>query len=370
MGFRSQPKIDFKSNDKPRILICRFRHLGDVIVSTPLIQQIRKSYPDAHIAYLTEEKFAPILERNPYLNQIIPATLHRNPFESHRAAFRRQIALIASLRAGEFDLIIDLFGSFRSALYAFLSGAEFRVGGNPKAERMFYTHFQNHKAPQESIVERYLNSLKFMGIKIKTQPPEIFITKDERNSAYHYLRSKGLDPEQPIIGLHPGATWPTKIWDYTNYSQLAQKLSQAGLQVYVTCRPGEENITKKIAGGWIGPVIIGDILPVRELAAVIKHFFIHVANDCGVMHLSASIGTPTFGIFGPGEPHVWFPYALKDGHKAFWQEMDCRPCFTKECSKGNGACLKAIDHNDVLDEIIRQVKKHKQSDSSQLLGED
>ncbi|KAA3661393.1 MAG: glycosyltransferase family 9 protein [Calditrichaeota bacterium] len=369
MGFRSQQKIDLSRNNEPRILICRLRHLGDVIVSTPLIDAIRSAFPNAHISYLTEEKFAPILKNNPALDEIIAVKTIRVPFESRRQAFKRQLSLISRLRDQNFDIVIDLFGSYRSALYTFLSGANVRICGNPKVKRIFYTHFQKNVLPQESIVLRYLKSLHFLGIEPNKQKPHIFLTRDEKDFAFNYLRSKGLDPHQPIIGLHPGATWPTKIWDYTNYSQLAQKLSREGFQVFVTCRPGEEHITRKIAGGWIGPVIIGDVLPVRQLAAVIRHFLIHVSNDCGVMHLSAAVGTSTFGIFGPSEPKVWFPYAQSDGHKAFWKEIDCRPCFTKECAKGTGACMVAIDYMNVFNEIIARIKQYRESNDPHLLGE-
>ncbi len=370
MKLNTQMKIKFDANSEPRILICRFRHLGDVIVSTPLIDSIRKAFPDAYIAYLTEEKFAAILKNNPNLDQVISTRLQRKPFESRRLAFARQIALISQLRGLRFDLIIDLFGSFRSALYAYLSGSAYRIGGNPKIRRFFYNYFQAEQRKNKNIIEHYTHSLSLMGIQTKARFPQVFVSAEEKEEAFHYLRSKGLDPEQPIIGLHPGATWPTKIWDYSNYAQLAQKLSRAGLQVFVTCRPGEEKISKNIAGGWIGPVIIGDILPVRRLAAVIQHFFIHVSNDCGVMHLSAAVDTPTFGIFGPGEPDIWFPYSIEKGHRAFWQEMDCRPCYSKVCPKGDGACLKSVDHRQVFDAIIAQVKQYKESDNTHLLGED
>ena len=362
--------INLNSGSNPRILICRFRHLGDVILSTPLIHAIRQAYPEAFIAYLTEEKFAAILENNPHLDQIIATRLNRKPFESRRLAFSRQIKLIRQLRQLHFDLIIDLFGSFRSSLYAWLSGTEKRIGGNPKVRRFFHNYFQPEPGQNSNIIDQYTSSLRLLDIQLKQQLPEVFLAPEEKEEAFHYLRSKGLDPQQPIIGLHPGATWPTKIWDYSNYAQLAQKLSRAGLQVFVTCRPGEEKISKSIAGGWIGPVIIGDILPVRRLAAVIQHFFIHVSNDCGVMHLSAAVGTPTFGVFGPGEPNIWFPYSAENGHHAFWQEMDCRPCFSKICAKGDGACLQAVDHRDVFEAIIARIDKYKARDNTELLGED
>ncbi len=337
-----------------RILISRLRFMGDVILTTPLLRQLRTRFPDAEITYLTEDRFVPLLHNNPNIDAVMGLKIQRKFGESrHEMAFE-QIRFLRKLRQKKFDLVIDLFGNPRTALLSWLSGASTRVGGDFRGRGLLYNF--RVRAPQEKVdaIAFHQRSLEVIGIPPGDKKTELVLLPVERDLARTYLQRKGLDPDAPIVGLHPGATWPNKRWPADYFSRLAAGLVEKGMQVYVTCGPGEEEIATAVAGGRIGPVVAGDVLPLRTLAAVIAHFKAMVSNDCGVLHMSVAVGTPTAGIFGPGEPDIWFPYPEEAGHKAFFADIECRPCHKDFCPLNTLECM----HKTTPEAVLAWLEQH------------
>ncbi|MBN1541626.1 glycosyltransferase family 9 protein, partial [candidate division KSB1 bacterium] len=114
-----------------RILISRLRFMGDIILTTPLLHQIRLLYPHAHITYLAETPYHTLLQNHPDVDRILAY---------RRSHIRDQLKLAFTLLNETFDLAIDLFGNPRSGLMIFLSGAAIRIGGDFRLRRHFYTH--------------------------------------------------------------------------------------------------------------------------------------------------------------------------------------------------------------------------------------
>lgn len=337
-----------------RILITRLRFMGDVILTTPLIRHVRREFPHAYLAYMTAEPFAPLLAHNPYLDEVIPFRRQASPQAGGWAQWRGQLDFIRQLRSKRFDLVIDLFGNPRTALLSWLSGASWRVGGDFRGRgRLYNLRVPSPDHPVDAI-QFHLRSLERLGLSLPTdRKTEVFVTNDELAAAAEYLHRLGLDPGSPLVALHPGASWPNKHWPLPAFSQLAQALVADDLQVLVTSGPGETHLAAELAR--IPGVVAGDVLPLRTLAAVLAHVSLYIANDCGVMHLTAAVGTPTFGIFGPGEPEIWFPYRPENGHRAFWADIECRPCHQNECPLGTLACMHATTPQQVLDAVRSQL---------------
>ncbi len=339
-----------------RILISRLRFMGDVILTTPLLRQLRARYPEAKITYLTEDRFVPLLHNNPHIDEVMGIKLQRAYGESRRRMALEQAKFLYNLRRKKFDLAIDLFGNPRTALLSLLSGAGVRIGGDFRGRGLLYNLRVPLPDQRFDAITFHQRSLEQLGITPADKKTELFLLPVERDLARTYLQRKGLDPDAPIIGLHPGATWPNKRWPAENFSRLASELVDRGVQVYVTCGPGEQDIATTVAGGRIGPVVSGDVLPLRTLAAVISHFKAMVSNDCGVLHMSVAVETPTAGIFGPGEPDIWFPYSEAEGHKAFFADIDCRPCHKDFCPLNTLECMHKTTPEAVLAWLEQRMK--------------
>ncbi|MBD3178581.1 MAG: hypothetical protein GF417_02725 [Candidatus Latescibacteria bacterium] len=143
-------KAASESNRGLRILITRLRFLGDIIISTPVIEALKECYPDAEIYYLAQEEYAPVLEGNPFLEGVI---LLRKGFAGTLRAVRK----IRSLR---FSAALDLFYNPRSANILFLSGIPVRVGGSRRFRKRMYT--DNFSVPVEvrSAVSHHLSACR------------------------------------------------------------------------------------------------------------------------------------------------------------------------------------------------------------------
>jgi len=322
-----------------RILVSRLRYMGDVILTTPLIRALRKAYPEAHISYLTEREYAPLVENNPHLDEIIP-------FDRGKSF----VTFMWELRKRRFDLAIDLLGLLPSALLTYATRARYRVGGDFRIRRYFYNVIVKDNGSWRTAIDYHLMSLKPLGIEPDGMKTEIFLTERERIWAREYLASKGFDLACPIVGLHPGGTWPAKRWPWEKFAELAHQLSEElKTQVFLSQGPGEQELIQRILMHTRGRVIAGEVLPLRRLAAVLRELKLYISNDCGPMHLAVAVGTKTLGIFGPGEPWIWFPYEAQ-GHRAIYKEIDCRPCHRHQCPSMR--CMELVRVEDVI-EVIR-----------------
>jgi ADP-heptose:LPS heptosyltransferase len=316
--------------------------MGDIILTTPLLQTLRTRYPSAHIGYLAESPYHTLLQPHPCVDSL---------YVLDRRAQSSQFALIRQLRRRKWDLAIDLFGNPRSALLTFLSGAAMRIGGDFRGRRMYYTHRIKDDGRRKTAIQfhmQYLLPLNLAGIP---STPHIQVTEDERAWARGYLAGLGYSHARPIIGVHAGATWPAKKWQAHKFAELAAKLhkEQVG-QILFTMGPGEEELVTRVRQQSGLEVPLPQQLSLRPLAAVLEQCAAFVANDCGPMHLAPAVGTPVVGIFGPGEPDIWFPYDAKLGHRLVYHTVDCSQCHRDFCD--TMICMQAISVDDVFRQVV------------------
>jgi ADP-heptose:LPS heptosyltransferase len=322
------------------ILISRLRFMGDVILTTPLLAALRQRFPHVQIGYLLEKPFDQLLEGHPYVDEI---------FALQRGDDRNQLALIQAMRRRKWDVAIDLFGNPRSALLLYLSGAHWRIGGNFRGRRLLYTHRIADAGRRMTAIEFHLRYLAPLGINAQAPPTHIAITQAELVQARRYLETRGYDLTRPIIGIHPGATWPAKRWFPERFAALATRLVNENQQLLFTMGPGEEDIIARIFSAVPQDVAKPEILPLRRLAALLAQLEVFVSNDCGPLHLAPAVGTKTVGIFGPGEPDIWFPYDPAFGHRLVYHALDCSLCHRDLCP--DMACMRSISVDDVHRQI-------------------
>lgn len=314
---------------------------------------MREAYPDAHLAYLAEKETVSLLEHNPHLNEIIPFHFGKNVLS--------QLLFHKKLRDSRFDLAIDFFGNPRSALLTYATGAQVRMGLDGRPRSRLYTHRIKDNSRPKTAIEFYYQFLRALDIEPTSTKTEIFLTEDELREARIYLQWQGIDVTHPIVGLHPGASWPAKVWPPDRFSDLADRIvAKLGVQVLITQGPKDQEIVAEVSRKCVGNVKMLDILPLRQLAAVLSHVNVYVANDSGPMHIAVAVGTKTIGIFGPGEENIWFPYSHADGHIALRKDVWCHPCHLDFCDKtGDGymKCMKLLEVDDVFRAVEERLSK-------------
>jgi len=322
--------------DIDRILVTRLRFMGDIVLTTPLLQALRQARPDAHITYLAEWPYITLLEHHPAVDQTMAL---------HRGKKGGGLAVIGQLMRRRFDTAIDLFGNPRSALLTLCSGAPRRIGGDFRGRRHLYTDRIRDNGELKSAVEFHLSYLAPLEVPADPGDPQLFLTEEESRWAEQYLRRLGYDIEDTIVGIHPGATWPAKRWLPQRFAALAGRLTRKGAQILFTMGPGEKPLIDSVMRNCRFSVAEPALLTLRQLAAVLKRIDLYISNDCGPMHVAPAVDTPTLGLFGPSRPEIWFPYRREAGHRPICKEIDCRPCDRDHCETND--CMKAITVDEV-----------------------
>jgi len=332
------------------------RFIGDVVLTTPLIRSVREAYPHGYIAYMGEKSAVALLEQNPFLDEIIP-------YDYSRPSLLEQARMARALRKRRFDLVIDLFGNPRSALITRLSGAPVRVGPERKGRGKLYTVQVRDDGRRKTAVEFHNRSLAAAGITPRAMAPELFLSDDERRDARAYLRwSIGEEAMQgKIIGIHPGATWPAKKWLPERFAGLADMIrAKLSATVLLLGGPGDKETVDAVRAHAVTAPPALNVLPLRQLAAVISCFSAFVANDAGPMHIAAALGVPTIGIFGPGEEDIWFPYDASRGHTALRRDVPCHPCHLDFCNRtGDGymECMNLLTVEEVFAALRKSLSR-------------
>ncbi len=338
-----------------RILLTRLKFIGDIVLTTPVIRNVRAACPGSYIAYMGERSAVALLEQNPFLDEIIPYNYDRpGVLEQARVGFL--------LKRKRFDLVVDMFGNPRSALLSRLSGARVRVGPEKKNRGRLYTLRIPDDGRPKTAVEFHNRYIAAAGIPVSASTPELFLSRDERRDAASYLRwacgeGKPLEEGGPVIGMHPGGTWPAKKWLPEKFAALADLLrSRLGARVIITSGPADADTVRAVDSGAVSAPTVLNLLPLRQLAAVISRCSVFVSNDAGPMHIAAALGVPTVGLFGPGEESIWFPYERSAGHAALRRDVPCHPCHLDFCTRaGEGymECMKLLTVDDVFAAVAR-----------------
>lgn len=328
------------------------KYIGDVVLTTPVIRTLRDALPDAHITYLGDAKAVSLLEQNPYLNEIIP-------FDFSKDSFSYQLKMYRKMFTGKYDLTIDLYSNPRSALMTFATRAKVRIGGDSSGRGKLYTIRIKDDGKLKSAIDYHYQSLAPLGIAPKYYDTEIFLTKQERDDALSHMKSLGINPSKKNIAIHPGATWPNKVWLKENFAGLIARLvAESDVNILLSPGPEDDELMTYLRQDFHNRVFTLPLLPVRKLAAVLSHCTGFVSNDCGPMHIGVAVGAKTIGIFGPEPIEIWFPYDRSKGHIPLFKKIHCSPCRTTRCLRdaaGYLECMRLITVDEVFSLVMERL---------------
>ena len=318
-----------------RVLVTRLNYLGDVVLSLPLVDAIRRAAPGVEVDYLTRRPGAELLHGDARFGEVFR-------LEGGAAA---TAALVARLRARHYRAVIDLYSNPRSAWLSLLCGARIRVGGSRRARRWFYTdHARKPASP--AVTEVFLAYGEVLGVGGGVSSPALELPDAERVSARAWMGEHGAAPggARPLIGVHPGGKWSVKRWPAEKFAALVGRLGERlGASFVLFTGPDERDATERVAALCGEGAAVLPAAGVRRVAAAIANLDAMVACDGGIMHVAAAVGTPTVGIFGSSQPEVWFPYGQSGPHRAAFLPVECRPCHRHVCPLGHTRCLNDLE---------------------------
>ena len=319
-----------------RILVFSFSFIGDAVLSTAVIQPLRKHFADAHITFLVGPRAFDLLATDPNIN----ATLVYDNRGEH-AGWKGRLRLIKTLRADKFDLVVNL----RDSLTARCIGAEHwgMVRGD-----------SNRHA-----VTRYLEVLQRHNIDTTEAHPHLQLTEAEHEDVLHFLDEAGWTSERLLIGIHPGGNWEYKLWDARNYAQLANVLcKEQKASILLFAGSNERILQAQVEEMMDVPPILVKTDDLRYLAALISACNVYIGNDTGPMHIAAAVDTPVVALFGSTNHHRSGPYG--DTHTVVQSgiNLGCNPCHPGRHPGGCGAGSCEVIAGITVEQVFAAVKRH------------
>ncbi len=338
--------------DFRRILLIKPSSLGDIVHALPTAVALKRRFPSASLTWLVKKQWAGVLEGSPALHRILAVNLSLGGWP----------AAIRAVRAGQFDLVVDLQGLFRSAVLGWLSGAPVRVGfanareGSP----WFYTQKVAIVDPEMHAVDRYLLIPRSLGgapplIGALDFPLAVDSGADKKVS--EMLLSAGAIAGSPLVAINAGARWPTKHWPSRAFAEVADQLQDEGMQVVVIGSVAESHPAGTVVGHMRTSAInlVGKTT-IKELIALLRRVRLLITNDSGPMHLAAALGTPVIALFGPTDPGRTGPYGL--GHRVLRSGIPCSPCFSRRCVNPKTLeCLTSISPGQVFQQALQVLRE-------------
>ncbi len=345
-----------------RILIANIFGIGDVLFTTPLIENLTKNMEGVSIDYLCNARTRDIADSIPdvggifvYEKDDILRRWNRSRMECIRAIY----GLFSSIRRNRYDAVLDFTLSRKFGLFFMLSGIPRRIGLDYRRRGLFLTH----KLPLEGfegrhVVEYYLDLLRFLEVPVSAG--EMRLAPDERSLdwASNYLKDKGAG-SGPRVAIVPGggASWgeraPRKRWESSGFLRVADALAGQGIEVALFGDPSESALCREISKNMAqGPFAVENSLTLKQYIALLSKFDLVVCNDGGPLHMAVALGVRTVSIFGPVDERVYGPYPASGNHRVIRAlEIPCRPCYSRfklpECPE-QMRCLTEIDPEEVV----------------------
>lgn len=331
--FSRRPVKEIKTG---KFLIIRFSSIGDIVLTTPVIRNLRKRFPDATIDFLTKEKFASIVQSNPYINNVL--------------LLKDDIAeTIEEIKNENYDQIIDLHHNLRTMrIKSALPSIPFHSFNKLNVQKWIYTNFKINLLPQKHIVDRYMETVAGFGVTNDGFGLDFFIPEGERikEDDIPFSHTHGF------VAIVVGAAHNTKKMPVEKLKELVGKIK---LPIVLLGGKDDFENGEKIAED--DPVKIYNAcgkFSLNESADIIRKSSLVVSHDTGLMHIAAAFKKKTLSVWGNTVPSFgMFPYQTE--YEIFQvNKLWCRPCSKTGFSKCPLRHFKCMNKQD-LDEIAKSV---------------
>jgi ADP-heptose:LPS heptosyltransferase len=267
-----------------RILVIKLRDIGDIVLSTPVLNILNENCPAPEIVYVLKKEYEPFRFILTHVKEVI--TYDKNdPFDF--------IRLVLKLRGYKFDLAVNLHASIHSAFIALFSGAKFRLVHNHSGRNYFSSVPLNITEGPKKNSERDIDTLSPLKIKISQDMKKTkLVLKDEIAVFLDFDEAGGA------IGFGIGAKRPEKIWAKERFIELGKRLAGEGNTIIICCIEKERKQGAEIAEG-IGAKAKLYVSNFMHFAHYINKMKLFVGNDSALIHVAAATGAKTVALFGP-----------------------------------------------------------------------
>lgn len=321
-----------------RILIIQLRRIGDVIVTTPVIDVLRRQFPDARIEFLVEPAAAPVLDHSPGLDE-------RLVFEKSKFWFWAR-----DLRRRRYDWVLDFMNNPRTAQLTWATGAPVRVGFVVPFWSVVYTHRVPRPTGDVYAVQNKFALLRRLGVPTPVKSlPRLAVVTSEFDTLRTWWSETGLDKADQRIAVMPKHRHEIRQWPAAKFKGAIRRLlTKPGRRVILVGGADEQFYLQEVASEFAERVSLLPAGSLHRAAAVLSRCHVAVTNDSGLMHLAVAVGTPTVTVYGPTSPGSWNPQ--QPPHRFVQAEgLACLVCNRDRCPYGH-ECMEWVSVERVVAE--------------------
>jgi heptosyltransferase-2 len=335
--------------ENPKNIIVKMPNwLGDLVMATPVLADLRRRWPNAKITGMCQAGIAPLLAKDPNINEVYS---YKRPSGWIRRNLHGEI--IDAIRHGEYDLGVLLTNSFSSAWWFWRGHVKNRLGYAANLRSCLLTKAVSYpkELKTQHLVITYKMLLEPLGIPLTDSAPRLYITEQERAAAFELLQMHGVKKNTLILGVNPGAAYGSaKCWLPERFVEVTEKmLAHQDLHViYFGDQAGASlvnEICKKLPSDRV--INLAGKTTLRELMALINCCSLFLTNDSGPMHVAAALKVPLLALFGSTDDTRTGPYQIG---KVLHKHVECAPCYKRVCPI-DFRCMKRIEVDEVYQEL-------------------
>ena len=302
--------LPFQIPNLKNVLVVRLDEIGDVVMTSTLLRELRRNLPDAWIPLVTNPRTKKRVERCPYVNEVLEFVASTKP------PLGRLRGILQCLRFSRrhlwrrhFDLAIQPryhADQGCASVLAYFSGASFRAGYSERVDtdktrcNADYSHFYTHIYADTQYaheVQRNLELLRFLGLEVQQEHMELWTDEHDAAAAKRFLIERNMRDSDALIALCPTGSRPFRIWPVERYLDLTKwLLEHYPVQIMIVGGPGDIELAEKFRNIDKARVHSSAGCPLRELGALLKHCRLYIGNNTGPCHMAAAAGIPVVQI--------------------------------------------------------------------------
>ena len=324
--------------------------IGDTIMAQPMFARLHARFPGLQLDALAPRWVAPVLQRMGEISEIVDS-----PFGHGQLSLKPRGRLARELAARNYDAVYVLPNSLKSALVPFMAGIPRRIGfiGESRYGLINVRHTLD-KAALPLMVERFAQLAEAPGAAL---PKPIFYPKIRSTAADQLktLTELGLERPARIVAFCPGAEYgPAKRWPAAHFASLAKSLAERGYAIWLFGSPKDHAVAEEISQ--LAPGLCRNLCGATSLGQAVDLLAMTdlvVCNDSGLMHVAAALDRPLVTLYGSSSPGFTPP--LSDQADILSLNLDCSPCYKRECPLGHLDCLNKLTSERALAAALKRI---------------
>ena len=312
-----------------KILVVRFSSIGDIVLTTPVVRML-KTQLNTEVHFLTKAPYVSLFKNNPYVDSVFQIDKSINE-------------VISDLKKENYDYVIDLHSNLRTQILKLKLGVSAKSFNKLNWEKFLLTNFKTNILPDVHIVDRYLDTVKFLGITNDNKGLDFFLSDADKVDL--------AESPKDYIAFVIGGQHATKILPTAKIISICKKLNKAVLLIGGPDDKARGDEISK-ASGAINTCGNHSLL---QSAFLIKNSAYVISHDTGMMHIAAAFKKKIYSVWGNTIPEFgMYPYLSDKNSKMIEvKDLNCRPCSKigyDKCPKGHFKCMQEIDENQFLSE--------------------